>query len=328
MRTFSKIKPFLFRWRRVLSAVAVVASFPSNAPAQNLVPNPSFEDHSGCIGGVDWQGLSDWITPGAAPDYLHECNNGINPSFGVPSNIIGYQNAHSGSAHIAFSTYTRNINPNHTYATSHLTTPLSAGTEYCVRIWINLLEGSEVLTHQLHGLFTDTMPSTWQEADTAWAAISQVIFTTASVDTASWFALDGTFTATGGEEYFTFGNFLADTLSPFTPIAPPFYRCTFVIDDVWVGSCDVGLSETGMDQLISVYPNPVQSGTPITLQIGRTGEPLSVEIFDPQSRLVSAYQFAHPTEAIEILPQALVPGVYTISIDQRGHLRQVRLVVN
>ncbi|QQR87612.1 MAG: T9SS type A sorting domain-containing protein [Flavobacteriales bacterium] len=241
---------------RVRSTLFVCLCLSSTVGAQNLIPNPGFEDHSGCAGGVDWQSLDDWINPGSQPEYLHACNNPLDPSVGVPGNLLGYQFSHSGDGHIAVSTYLRNLGPNHPYATAHLNTPLTAGTDYCVRIWINLLEASEVITHHLHGLFTDTIPSTWQEADTAWAADAQVIFNTASVDTANWTALDAVYTAAGGEEYFTFGNFLADSLSTITNITPPHYRCTFVVDDVWVGSCDVSVADEQAAPVLSIYPNP------------------------------------------------------------------------
>lgn len=291
----------------------------NTANAQNLVPNPSFEDHSGCAGGVDWQSVSDWIDPGAQPTYLHACNNTLGPSFGVPGNLLGYQFAHSGDAHIAMSTYLRNLGPNHPYATAHLTTPLTAGTEYCVRVWINLLEASEVLTHELHGLFTDTVPSTWQEADTAWAAQAQVLFNTASVDTANWTALDASFIAAGGEEYFTFGNFRADSLSPFTPIAPPYYRCTFVVDNVWVGSCDVGLGDEQAEQVLNVYPNPASDF--ITVSSSTQKRNVWVQILDIHGKVVFADTFTGSSRHFNI--SDLPKGVYFVRLYDGSALRTI-----
>lgn len=282
----------------------------SSSRAQNLVPNPSFEDHSGCAGGVDWQSLSDWIDPGADPEYLNECNNTPFPSAGIPANFLGYQYAHSGAAQIAMSTYLRNLGPNHPYATAHLSSPLTAGTQYCVRIWINLLEASEVLTHQLHGLFTDTVPSTWQEADTAWAAQAQVVFNTAQVDTASWSALDATYTAIGGEEFFTFGNFRADSLTPFTPISPPYYRCTFVVDDVWVGSCDVGIGTNGAPPAFTISPNPASDHLTVTTSAPLVGATL--QLLNIHGQVLGTQNISGTNNSLNIAQ--LAPGTYFMRI--------------
>lgn len=305
---------------RVRSTLFVCLCLSSTVGAQNFVPNPGFEDHSGCAGGVDWQSLDDWINPGTQPEYFHACNNGPFPSAGVPDNLFGYQMAHTGDGQIGLGTYLRNSSPNHPYATAHLSAPLTAGTEYCVRIWINLLETSEVITHHLHGLFTDTVPSTWLEADTAWAADAQVIFNTAAIDTASWTALDAIYTATGGEEYFTFGNFLADSLSTITLLTPPHYRCLFVVDDVWVGSCDVSVADEQAAPGLSIYPNPV--GDALVVEGTGIATGASIVISDATGREALRTTATGQRTQLDVAP--LKPGVYFVRVGGEAMLRIVK----
>src|SRR5689334_3336055 len=75
--------------------------------SQNLVPNPSFEDTIAC----PWNGrvyfCEHWMNFGETPDYNHVCGPGGN-GFGVPENIIGYQQAATGNAYCDLFTYSTN----------------------------------------------------------------------------------------------------------------------------------------------------------------------------------------------------------------------------
>jgi len=79
---------------------------------QNIVPNPSFEDHIGC---PDNQGLF-WMIPpwentvggGDSPDFFHWCGPPLIfppdtvPHFGVPENVPGWQYARTGNGYVGF----------------------------------------------------------------------------------------------------------------------------------------------------------------------------------------------------------------------------------
>lgn len=57
--------------------------------AQNLVPNPSFEEFDECPvnnSWIDWGLVNNWTAPYGNADYYHECGSN---GYGVPMNIYG-----------------------------------------------------------------------------------------------------------------------------------------------------------------------------------------------------------------------------------------------
>ncbi|HMT28927.1 MAG TPA: hypothetical protein PKD91_06590, partial [Bacteroidia bacterium] len=65
------------------------------ATAQNLVPNPNFEDTVHCPTGLaQLYSTQSWITFGYTPDYFNGCNS---TGVSVPNSVLGYQYAHSGN---------------------------------------------------------------------------------------------------------------------------------------------------------------------------------------------------------------------------------------
>lgn len=83
----------------VLSVLLLVNTFWS----QNLVPNSGFETFTSCpIGPGEITNVTGWSNPDTATaDYFNQCNAGVFPfpSLSVPSNIMGYQQARSGSGY-------------------------------------------------------------------------------------------------------------------------------------------------------------------------------------------------------------------------------------
>src|ERR1044071_2360078 len=73
-----------------------------NAQAQNLIPNPSFEKHTGCPTSNGQVTLcNDW-TPHNTSDYFHSCGS---TGFNVPDVVTGYQQAAHGDAFMGLYTY-------------------------------------------------------------------------------------------------------------------------------------------------------------------------------------------------------------------------------
>src|ERR1043165_3367909 len=88
------------------SIILLYSCLALSAHAQNLVPNPSFEDTVKCptnhgdINGID---ASNWLTFGSTPDYFNSCNNypasDYNHGCSVPDNWAGFQAAATGFAY-------------------------------------------------------------------------------------------------------------------------------------------------------------------------------------------------------------------------------------
>ena len=78
----------LFRQRLFLLITLLFFQF--NAIAQNLVPNPSFEELDSCITGLgQLQKAIGWKTILFTPDCLNRCGTGL--AYSVPGNVGGFQ---------------------------------------------------------------------------------------------------------------------------------------------------------------------------------------------------------------------------------------------
>lgn len=300
-----------------LGVVIIVAHTISTA--QNLVPNGDFEQHDDCSQGVEWPQVHDWLQPGCTfdPSYRHSCNNDIASGIGMPFNSQGFQYTHSGEGYLLFSAYNRFYSYQQKKITAHLTQPLVAGTPYCVQFWLSLADSSEVRCNLLHGLFTEEVPSACNAADSMPLSQAQVTFVTNMVDTASWHLIEAQYTAAGGEQYFTFGNFLPDTLSDVTYLGPMFLvsRSMFYLDDVYVGSCDVGLSETAAAFRPKLWPNPVGQGQAINVEVGKNVGVITWSIRDALGHALSSGRVASLVNGVLPVPTtACCPGAYTLEL--------------
>ena len=75
-----------------------------NGLAQNLVPNPSFENYTQCPFSLGLEAyVSDWKSARETPDYFNTC--ATTPNADVPSNVVGYQEPYIGNAYIGMLTY-------------------------------------------------------------------------------------------------------------------------------------------------------------------------------------------------------------------------------
>src|SRR6187399_1797031 len=74
---------------------------------QNLVPNGNFENISGCPTGIgQLTNAIPWLNPSlASPDYYNQC--ATSSAVGVPQNVLGYQQAHSGNGYAGIFVYTQ-----------------------------------------------------------------------------------------------------------------------------------------------------------------------------------------------------------------------------
>ncbi|HRH71070.1 MAG TPA: hypothetical protein PLB89_16320 [Flavobacteriales bacterium] len=72
--------------------------------AQNLVPNPSFEDYTICPDGLaQTSNATGWTAFSGSPDYFNACS--ATSITGVPSNAFGYQAGFDGGAYVGGYTY-------------------------------------------------------------------------------------------------------------------------------------------------------------------------------------------------------------------------------
>ena len=221
------------------------------ADGQNLVTNPSFENTSSCPTGISEFNLcSNWLSPNigadscSSPDLYAACSSAIG-GVNVPNCLLGYHQARTGN-HFGgiilgdgFPGCTV-LNDNYReYIEAQLTTPMVAGQNYLLQFYVSLASASMWGSNSF-GVYLSNTQYTYN-ACTSSALIPVIpqleMCGPAIMDTVNWVPIQWIYTAVGGEQYFTIGNFLNDANTNRVPhncgsFNPYIY---YYIDDVYVG---------------------------------------------------------------------------------------------
>jgi len=303
--------------RQMVAATLAVGA--CAASAQNLVPNGDFETlDEPCLGLPSYLGeLNSWVIPSCAatpPNYFNVCS-GVNgfPQLSVPANIYGAQDAHSGNAYVGVETYLwGDENDARQYMTAQLSTPLTAGVEYCLTLQVSLCGRSSFASGAMGALFTTSYPSICTYQDTIdWPTLAQITMSLDAVDTTNWTMLSGSYVAAGGEEYLTIGNwdtyFNCDTT--FLGWIPPFYNAAYYVDDVVLQDCDAAVAAADGGQL-AVLNDPANDRVMVRLPVNMLGSFL--EIYDGMGRCI--HHDSASGSIVELSTAGWGPGVYFIRV--------------
>ncbi len=232
--------------------------------AQNLVPNPSFEDYNDCPNGLQQlYNCKKWAssTPGT-PDYFNSCANELQGStVAVPHNMLGTQLAHSGQAYVGIIVKSKNELLTE-YLTIKLTKALKAGVRYCVEFYVSPADNCVYGIDALAACLT-TAPLKKEKWESILRATS-IRNTMGKVltDKTKWTKISGIYESVGKEQYLTIGNFDGPTLETTEAISSKGrldILSYYYIDDVSVGPADGGsgcveVLEPGTDGSKRIYP--------------------------------------------------------------------------
>lgn len=182
----------------------------TGARAQNLVLNPSFETLTTGCATAGYGNIANWRNPDptdtcSTPDLFATCSL-------IPlTSILGAQAPRTGQAFAGFIAVELPDQGYREYIQGRLSAPLTAGQTYCVRFYVSLadqvpfacnrigvyLSGNAVSFPVSHCTTLAPLPFTPQLQGPS-AAITDKI---------NWVKLEWSYTAAGGEQYFTIGNF-------------------------------------------------------------------------------------------------------------------------
>jgi hypothetical protein len=224
--------------------------------AQNLVLNPSFETTTGgCVGftgGLDnWDDANSGADSCSSPDLFATCFPGFFPTT-APGNWLGYQNPRTGTRYAGIITYSPGFAFNcsplgsdqyREYIEGQLSAPLVAGQSYCVSFWVNLAGKVMWSTNQMSVYFSNSLFQHNFCSTPGVAPVTPQLNYTGGVlsDTTNWVQLSWTYVATGGEQYFTIGNFKtnSNTTRANSNCNTQNYVAYYFIDDVSItpGAC-------------------------------------------------------------------------------------------
>jgi len=188
--------------------------------SQNLVKNPSFEDHSICPNRVAYDTFpcTYWrSTYYNGADYYHSC--GLSKLFTVPENLFGYYPAKSGNAYIGLLPIGTDGLMEHIQG--ELTHPLTKGKQYCVKFYVRVAyEASYYFTWKIGAylskerIFNIYFKEQWSSysyiMEPEYVAQVENLKDNYLKDTNNWEKISGVFTAKGGEKYITIGSFYID----------------------------------------------------------------------------------------------------------------------
>ncbi len=216
--------------------------------AQNLVPNPSFEELIRCPHSFSTD-KNDFLIPGwtsptkGTPDQFHACSWG---EADVPYNWAGSSNAKTGKGYVGIYVWMQGANNYREYIQCELAEPLQAGVRYRVEFFYKLASNSVysvnriglVLTQErirhTHDQVVDVVPTLSVEKDSAVVKA-----------TGSWKYAAMEYVATGGELYLTLGNFFKNTKVQYTKLSHRIGKNSmlansayFYVDDVSVVPLD------------------------------------------------------------------------------------------
>ena len=179
----------------------------------NLVLNPSFEQHTQCPTSMsqisyctDWY---DGVTHGSC-DYFSSlnCTGNLSPPlirFGGPLNW--YQQPLSGESFAGFIPYYGNPGAPSTFAEflqGKFLTSLNLNRLYYIEFYINAATHVKFFLHDVAALITDTTdPNNLQNYTPQILPKINTVYS----DTTKWMRISGYYTAHGGENYITIGNY-------------------------------------------------------------------------------------------------------------------------
>jgi len=300
-----------------------------DAKAQNLVPNPSFEDNSECPTQLDGMYLvNQWYKsvqiPGneyyenPSPDYFHECASGT--LVGVPENILGTQNAYQGQAYAGLITYSVGF-PNYREVIGiELTEPLVQGVTYHLSMRVSLALGttSGWATNKLGMKLS--MNEIFNSSEEAVNNFSHLYTEAIITDTINWTLIEGIVVADSPYQFLHIGNFFIGSETETVLLGGPFDNVAYYyIDDVRVIQEElVNIDNEAQIIPFQFGPNPVDD----VLLIQSIFQCTSAEIYDINGKLLNAFAF-NGSNHLNINVQHLTKGMYIFRVVSENGENQI-----
>jgi hypothetical protein len=264
--------------RAYASLIILLLSSTTIFAQKNLVLNPGFEIYDTCPRRINdqvndakyWTGIDSTGIAVCTPEFFHECAYGSN--VGIPFNGKYYQYARSGkgmSQVCMFSDESQTPNGyNRDYLQGRLSNKLTVGKTYCVSYYVCQEEYSRYAIMDfgayLDNGIIDTAISECGKPKTQF--IPQIVYKDSIIsDTANWTKVEGSFVATGVEQFITIGNFLSKSATTYTSMPDNGYNgftwfSLYLVDDVSVIESDA-IVDAGPDTHVG-FGDSVYIGIP------------------------------------------------------------------
>ena len=332
--------------------IQLIIAIGSNA--QNLVPNPSFENFTSCpftLAQMDL--LDDWYTPTpTTPDFYHTCSA---YPVSIPVNLAGTQETLTGDGYTGLVVHHGAPIPDYReYIQAVLTEPLVAGQCYDVEMFTSAAETWPRFGINHVGIYLSATPPPISPNGQI-NVTPQVFYDDVVLDIDNWTQLTGTFIADGGEQYITIGNFYEAGNYTIELLSPPnggeFAAYSFIEDvrvelaqggqqDIEATICEGECYEyEGEDYCVAgTYQIPVQGScfslvnltiyvddlATVAIDQPETLDCTITSVFLDASGSTSGpgitYQWSGPNnfDSNEQNPEVFEPGIYTLIVSGEG----------
>jgi OOP family OmpA-OmpF porin len=260
---------------RLLLAFCICCTLGHFSIAQNLVPNPSFEEYDTCpTKESQLYRAKGWKINVNTVDYYNKCADTTGypwfPVFSVPLNAFGSQEASTGNAYAGFFSISKNVlfQDARECLGRKLSVPLISGNEYFVSFKVSLAENSDCATNKIGIKFTNINLGDTTFLPPPFIDNSPHLYTDNVITSSiNWVEIKGRFVSDSTYNYFMIGNFFE-----YSSISTVGSNCNsyYYIDDICVSSDSVECNglETSIELdysfPFSVYPNPASSNIYIT----------------------------------------------------------------
>lgn len=318
----------------LMASVTTLTTF-----AQNLVPNPSFEEYSQCPFGTGnfHTHVDQWESWQESPDFFHECSNDLEGFAGVPENAWGYQWPLTGDGYAGVYTYVEYFENGREYIAAQLEEPLISGNQYYMMFYASMYDGGSkdlrwcansnigmrfFKEPDYNAFPPDATPL--QPDNFAHLNYSEVLD-----DYTNWTLIEGWFTADDEYDWVAIGNFFTDDQTEII-ILNDEDACSgiYYIENVCVASspeeCDYLLSANANRPMFSasIYPNPASES--VSFSLPESGL-YDVEIFDIQGRMVKGINSI--SSGYELNVSTFQKGIYVVRVSSNQYFITKKLII-
>lgn len=312
--------------------------------AQNLVPNPSFEEYSECpdqLGQVDR--AIGWSRYRGTPDYFNRCDTFdvgqvVSEHLGIPANGFGWQEPATGNAYAGAATWTSFPENWHEQLGAMLTEPLQPGVPVFLSFKasptdVNL---TEFFRYSVEGLGMRFVMEPYLH-DTIWPPLpdaAALYMQDPPMDTTAWYQVSGVYVPDSAYWYVVLGNFFNDaSITPVVLNPNGTSEAAYVyIDDVCVSytaadcNVDVGVVELRRRTGMHAFPSPFTDRCTVVFDMDHP-EPMDLELRDRMGRIVWRGSSSPGQHSVEIHAPGLPGGVYYLmAVYSMGSLPPIALI--
>jgi hypothetical protein len=320
--------------------------FSTNAICQcltiNLIRNPGMEDHTCCpieLGMIDC--ATDWTQPligNSSSEYYNIC--GIDSL--LSQEMLPYWlHAHFGNGYAGIICYSYNGSFDYReYIQGVLSETLISGQCYYCEFWIEHMSFITPTTSyptsaidDISILFSDTLPQKMQTDEMAMYFPAQINNPAGRIisDTSNWTMISDTFTAKGGEKYFTVGAFkLPNEINQIFWGAPNASLAYYFFDNFSLCPCGDTMPDTTkpLKPILEVYPNPAKDELFILFDGYEKLSTIDLEIYNILGEMVINRQVVSSPVKTAINIGQMASGCYVVVLKSPlSTLYENRLVI-